>query len=216
MSWTRLDDTWTDLPELSALDHQVRWHYLAMIQFCSRTKRFDGILRLADARRCSDIDEPAAAISTLVESQLLIHLPNNLIKVGRIEDHIPPPSVRENSARSKIRMQRHRKHKNGDHSECLSENCEQAKEKPAVDTQTGEVTAPVTRNTRTGQDRTGQAGTTKHHDLPILSVTTRILLLSVTGRFSKQIQLVKIQLVGRRIRSRGSRIWIGRRRDVRA
>lgn len=156
MSWTRLDDTWTDLPELSALDHQVRWHYLAMIQFCSRTKRFDGILRLADARRCSDVDEPAAAISTLVEAQLLMHLPSNLIKVSRIDDHIPPPSVRENSERSKIRMQRHRKHKNGDHSECLPENCEHAKEKPAVDTQTGEVTGPVTRNTRTGQDRTGQ------------------------------------------------------------
>ena len=156
MSWTRLDDTWTDLPELSALDHQVRWHYLAMIQFCSRTGRYDGILKLADARRCSDVDDPSAAISTLAEAQLLIHLPSNQIKVGRIDDHIPPPSIRESKEKTKNRVRRHRLHKNGDHSECLPDNCEHAKGEPPVDTSTGEVTGDVTRYTRTGQDRTGQ------------------------------------------------------------
>lgn len=152
MTWTRLDDTWTDLPELASLNFDVRWHYLAMIQFCSRTGRYDGVLKMSDARRCSDVEDPAQAINTLVTKELVALLSDNKVKVGRIEEHIPPPSVRENSSKTKVRMQRHRKHKNGDHSECLTEHCDQV----SVNTSTGEVTGVVTRNTGTGQDRTGQ------------------------------------------------------------
>ena len=152
MTWTRLDDAWTDLPELAALRFDVRWHYLAMIQFCSRTKRYDGVLKLADARRCSDVDDPAAAITELTTAGLLVQLSPSSIKVGHIDDHIPPPSVREHSAKTKIRMSRYRRHKNGDHSECIPGNCDQVK----VDTTTGEVTGDVTRNPGTGQDGTGQ------------------------------------------------------------
>lgn len=152
MTWTRLDDTWTDLPELAVLRFDIRWHYLAMIQFCSRTKRYDGVLKLADARRCSDVDDPAAAITELTSAGLLVQLSPSSIKVGRIDDHIPPPSVREHSAKTKIRMSRHRRHKNGDHSDCIPGNCDQVK----VDTTTGEVTGDVTRNPGTGQDGTGQ------------------------------------------------------------
>lgn len=45
-------------------------------------------------------------------------------------------------------MRQHRKHKNGDHSECLPANCDQAPP-------TRNATTPVTRNTRTGQDKAG-------------------------------------------------------------
>lgn len=154
MTWTRLDDTWTDLPELADLAHDVRWHYLCMIQFCSRTKRYDGVLKLADARRCSDIEDPASAIRILTTAGLLSNGQPGLVKVQRIEDHIPPPSVREASDKAKVRMARSRKHKNGDHSDCLPGNCPHI----TTDESTGEVkvTDVVTRNTRTGQDRTGQ------------------------------------------------------------
>lgn len=152
MTWTRLDDTWTDLPELADLPHDVRWHYLCMIQFCSRTKRYDGILKTADARRCSDVDDPVGAMSTLFGADLIHPLPEGQIKVGRIEDHIPPPSVREASEKTAIRMRRSRAHKNGDHSLCLPDNCKHL----SVDSHTGEVTGSVTRNTRTGQDGTGR------------------------------------------------------------
>lgn len=152
MSWTRLDDRWTDLPEIAALPFEVRWHYLAMIQFCSRTGRFDGVLKLTDARRCSDVEDPADAVAQLQTAGLLAPAGERMLKVVRIDEHIPPPSVREHSARTKVRMQRHRKHKNGDHSECLAGNCDQVQ----IDTVTGEVTDAVTRNPRTGQDRTGQ------------------------------------------------------------
>ena len=50
MTWTRLDDTWTDQPVMGDLAFDVRWHYLAMIQFCSRTQRYDGMLKMPAAR----------------------------------------------------------------------------------------------------------------------------------------------------------------------
>lgn len=160
MTWTRLDDTWTDLPELADLPHAERWHYLCMIQFCSRTLRYDGVLKVADARRCSDLDDPDIALDHLAAVGLVVRQADGRVKVVRIDEHIPPPSVRENAERSKVRMQRMRAHKNGDHSLCLPDKCEHV----AVDQTTGEVTttdapvtAPVTRNTGTGQDGTGQA-----------------------------------------------------------
>lgn len=149
MTWTRLDDTWTDDQVLAELSFADRWHYLAMIQFCSRTKKYDGILRPADARRCSDHPEPGAALSNLEAVGLVINVGNGY-KLPLIDDHIPPPSVREASEKSKVRMRRMRQHKEGNHADCLPKHCDQA---PT----TGEVTGDVTRNTGTGQDGTGRA-----------------------------------------------------------
>lgn len=162
MTWTRLDDTFTDSSDLAGLAHDVRWHYLAMIQFCSRTKRYDGVLKIADALRCSDVSDPAGAVDCLTTVGLVSNGEPGTVKLVLIDDHIPPPSVRENSEQSKVRMRRMRKHKNGDHSTCLPDQCKRVQ----VDPSTGEVssaevttvTAPVTRNTRTGQDGTGLYG----------------------------------------------------------
>lgn len=157
MTWTRLDDTWTDDQVLAELSFPDRWHYLAMIQFCSRTKKYDGILRTTDARRCSDHPDPVAAIDNLVATGLVVALEKGF-KIPLIDDHIPPPSVRESSEQSRIRKQRSRKHKNGDHSMCLPENCNKAPGTgDATEGASGDVTGDVTRDTGTGQDRTGQA-----------------------------------------------------------
>ena len=157
MTWTRLDDLWVDGTELAELSYEDRWHYLCLIQFCSRTQRYDGILRVADARRSSDLDDPDAALDRLVAIGLVHRQPDGRVKVGRIDEHIPPPSVRNAADASRVRKQRSRAHKNGDHSMCLPEHCEHTR----VDKQTGEVTSPVTprvtRDTGTGQDGTGQA-----------------------------------------------------------
>lgn len=147
MSWTRLDDTWTDSTVLADLDFADRWHYLAMIQFCSRTGKVDGQLRVIDARRCSDHPEPDQAVRNLADAELVTIGPHT-VTVNHIADHVPPPSVRENAERSKIRMQRMRKHRAGDHSECLPDKCEQALQ--------GDRLNDVTRNTGTGRDGTGQ------------------------------------------------------------
>lgn len=147
MSWTKLDDRWTDSTDFEDLPHATRWHYLAMIQFCSRTEKFDGVMRYTDARRCSDVDDPNVALDALASAGLL-RLDEDRVHVLRIEDHVPPPSVRKNAEQTKVRMQRMRKHKNGDHSMCSPEKCPHAP---------GAVTGPVTRNTGTGQDGTGRA-----------------------------------------------------------
>ena len=38
MTWTRLDDRWAERAVLAQLSYETRWHYLAMIQFCSRER----------------------------------------------------------------------------------------------------------------------------------------------------------------------------------
>lgn len=145
MSWTRLDDRWTDRKELSAVSYEIRWHYLAMIQFCSRTDRIDGYLRLADARRCSDVEDADGAHTALVALGLVERVDGGL-RLIEIGDHVPPPSVRMSAEKTKDRVRRHRAHKAGDHSLCLPDHCEFSS-----------VTSDVTRYPGTGQDGTGQA-----------------------------------------------------------
>lgn len=145
MSWTRLDDGWTDDPIVNELSHDDRWHYIALIQFCSRTRKYDGCVRYVDAKRCSDHPDPDLALKNM-HALRLVTIDGDHVKLNRLEEHIPPPSIRDNAKNSRIRMQRMRKHAVGDQSESMPD-CEKAV--------TRDVTAPVTRNTRTGQDRTG-------------------------------------------------------------
>lgn len=155
MTWTRLDDAWTDMPELAALDLAARWHYLAMIQFCSRTERINGVMKRADARRCSDVDDPEAALAVLRSAGLVLEHPGNDVKVVRIADHIPPPSVRKASEAAKLRKRRERAHRAGDHSSCLPGNCDRAPDSRPDEAVKREVTSDVTRDIGTGRDGTG-------------------------------------------------------------
>lgn len=146
MTWTRLDDGWTDLPVFESLPYEARWHYLALLQFCSRTSRYDGIVRGADARRCSDVDKPAEAMMTLTDAGLVaIH--ERGYRLPFINDHVPPPYLRDESRKAgqRLRKQRERMHKNGAHNLCDPEHCPSAP-----------VTGDVPRDTGTGRDRTGR------------------------------------------------------------
>lgn len=154
MTWTRLDDRWTESPEFDKLGGEISWHYLCMIQYCSRAEKYDGRMPTRRALRCSPAEDPDAALAAL-EQAGLVRVDGGEVIVLRIEEHVPPPSVRESSEKTKLRVQRHRKHKNGDHSTCLPEHCDQAPREPV----TRDVTGDVTRYTGTGRDRTGQAGT---------------------------------------------------------
>ncbi|NLF16745.1 MAG: hypothetical protein GX595_05750, partial [Lentisphaerae bacterium] len=71
MTWTRLDDAWTDLPVLADLSLAARWHYLCLIQFCSRSGNYDGKIRVVDALRCSDVPEPRQAMNDLHRAGVL-------------------------------------------------------------------------------------------------------------------------------------------------
>jgi hypothetical protein len=150
MTWTRLDDTFADAPEWEHVSFEARWLYLALVQFCSRTKRYDGTLPLSRARGCSDVGDATKCLDEL-QSIGRVTVTRNEVTLPKIDEHIPPPSVRLESERAKLRMRRLRAHKANDHSLCLAKNCEHAPDKP--------VTPVVTGNTRTGQDGTGPAVT---------------------------------------------------------
>jgi hypothetical protein len=149
LTWSRLDDGWTDSPVLAALSYETRWHYLAMIQFCSRTGRYDGVVPARDALRCSDVPDPHRCIEDLVAQELVVTR-DVTYRVTRIDDHVPPPHLRDEK-RKKDAAERKRKsrlHQRGDHTYCSH---------PLEDV-TREVTRDVTRDVGTGQDGTGQDG----------------------------------------------------------
>lgn len=143
MSWTRLDDGWTDRPVLAGLPYDVRWHYLALVQFCSRTSRYDGLVRGADARRCSDVIDPAGALQTLVDHGLLV-LEEDGYRVVQIDEHVLPPHLRDEQrkASQRERKRRERAHRTGNHAYCQPDRCE-------------EVTRDITSDVGTGRDGQG-------------------------------------------------------------
>jgi hypothetical protein len=143
VSWTRFDDLFTDQSCWDGVSYEARWHYLALVQTCSRQGRWDGWLPLANARRASDVPNPDGCLSELERVGLVAVVGDNVI-VRRIDEHVPPAYIRENAAKTRERMRRKRAHDRGDHSLCGSD-C--VVPRP--------VTGVVTRNTGTGRDRTG-------------------------------------------------------------
>lgn len=126
MGWTRLDDGWSDQQILAGLPVETRWHYLAMIQYCSRTQRFDAFIRAVDAKRCSDIDHPDAALRQLVDVGLIVADRGGYVVVKMEEDHAPPLWVRNRTESNKQAQRRKRAHDAGQHSLCLPSNCKLA------------------------------------------------------------------------------------------
>jgi hypothetical protein len=126
VTWTRLDDRWTERPVFEQLGPDASWHLLCMIQHCSRNALYNGVMTLKTALRASLVDDPETALALLLGAGLVEQLPDGTVKVVEIDEHIPPPSVRDATEATKIRTRRWRKHKNGDHSDCLAENCPHA------------------------------------------------------------------------------------------
>ncbi|MEV8635393.1 hypothetical protein AB0395_27420 [Streptosporangium sp. NPDC051023] len=148
MSWTRYDDLFTERPDWDGVSYPARWHYLAMVQACSRQRRWDGRMPLTRARRASDVDDPDGCLAELAGAGW-VRPEGDVVILPLIAEHIPAPSIRDNAEKSKIRMRKSRAHRNGDHSLCDPDRCEKAASLRTV-------TPPVTRNTGTGRDGTGQ------------------------------------------------------------
>lgn len=170
MTWTRLDDLWTEQKEIVGLSLEARWHYLCLIQLCSRSGRYDGVVRRNDALRCSDIDDPKAAMNEIYKAGMVtVH--GSEVKLVRIEEHVPSPSTLAKTERDRIRKRRQRAHDNGDHSTCYRQRCEHGvldeptpkRGKSRVTSHVTEglgqshvtVTREVTRDVGTGRDGTG-------------------------------------------------------------
>ncbi|RZT87436.1 hypothetical protein EV383_4360 [Pseudonocardia sediminis] len=128
MTWTRLDDGWTDRPVFDDVPYDCRWHYLCLVQFCSRTSRYDGKIRAADARRCSDLPDPVTAMSVLAAAGLIEVGTDGAVTLPKIEEHVPPPSLRDEGRKERQRAEKRRSrlHIRGDHTECLPERCPKA------------------------------------------------------------------------------------------
>lgn len=128
MSWSRFDDNWSNRPAFDDLDFPARWHYIRLIQRCSADGRYDGVLPYRLAMRCSDVPDPEAVLAAL-ENVDLIEIEDKAVTVLEIDQHIPPPYIRDNVVKSAKRMRRMRRRKNDE-----------------------AVTGDVTRNTGTGRD----------------------------------------------------------------
>jgi hypothetical protein len=145
MTWTRLDDGFTDRQIFEDLTYEARWHYLAMVSFCSRTNRYDGFIRGADARRCSDVPDPAKALVQLANHGIVAPVDGGYV-LPLIDEHVPPPHLRDEKRKQdqRDRKRRERQHRKGDHTYCSHD--------PEGDT--SRVTSPVT----SGRDGTGRDG----------------------------------------------------------
>ncbi|MFT3971807.1 MAG: hypothetical protein QM695_16400 [Micropruina sp.] len=153
MTWTRLDDLWTEQKEITDLSFEARWHYLCLIQACSRSMRTDGVIREVDALRCSDVEEPRAAMNEIYKAGLIqVATGDNgkkTVKLLRVDDHLPSASTIAKTEADRIRQQRSRKHKSGDHSMCYRQRCDQG----VLDEPTpSRVTSHVTENKQIEQD----------------------------------------------------------------
>ena len=151
MSWSRFDDNWTRKIQSLGISYPARWHYMAMIQTCSATNRYDGRMLPAEARSCSDVEDPMGCLAELERIGLVTRDTSSdgeRYIVIDIADHVPPPHLRDKKRKADqvTRQHRSRAHKAGDHSLCLPGKCPEA-----------EVTSEVTRDigTVTGQDGPG-------------------------------------------------------------
>lgn len=103
MTWTRLNDGWTDSPEISTLSFTARWHYLSMIQWCSKNALYDGLIRAVDARRCSDVPDVAASLAELVATHRIVQDGDSYVVVD-IDQHIPLEHLRSPETLARLAM----------------------------------------------------------------------------------------------------------------
>lgn len=154
MTWTRLSDNWCESNALERLPIAHRWHYLCMIQYCSRSERYDGIMNRSQALRCSDIEHPESALADLMAAGFIQPVDDRLIRLVEIDEHVPSAAQRERKERDKLRKRRERAHAKGDHSLCIRESCSAARNTSEHVTRT--VQGNFLQTVGTGQDRQGQ------------------------------------------------------------
>lgn len=141
------------------MDYEARWHYLAMVQYCSRNERYDGRLSLISVRKASDGADHERTLAILVEAGLVRNVDGATFELVRIRQHIPPPYMRDpvRKERQRDEKRRSRLHAKGEHGECLPASCDRA------------GNADVSTDTGTGQDGPGQEVPPVTHEAEIRS-----------------------------------------------
>lgn len=127
MSWNRYDDRFTTAKAWDGVSFAARWHYMALVELCGSTERYDGTVPFRLALGCSDVPDPAACIDELVTAGVLT-TSTDTVTVATIDEHIPPPGERQENLlprkRKNTAANRKRKCENGEHSRhCPLDTC---------------------------------------------------------------------------------------------
>lgn len=154
MSWLRYDDRFTSGRVWDGVSYSARWHYLALVELCGSTGRYDGVAPLQLALGCSDVPDAAGCHAELAVAGVL-KIDQKSVTVVTINEHIPPPGERNENLLPRKRANtvdwRKRKCEAGEHSkDCPSATCP-AKLAHRRERDTDRVTGYA----GTGLDRTG-------------------------------------------------------------
>lgn len=183
MSWLRYSDDYTQDRVWENVGYEARWHFKALIEACSQSRRWDGALSRRLAERASDVPDPAECLRELHAAGLICvtdgvtdhasgtqgHAPDCVtdhapgIAIPTIEDHIPSESNRDENRlprkRANTAAWRARKCAAGAHSkDCPPDTCElklAKKAARAAKAGNGGVSDSVTAHAGTGRDGTG-------------------------------------------------------------
>jgi hypothetical protein len=207
VSWLRYSDDWTRDRAWDGVSYEARWHFMALMEMCSQSRRWDGCIPLTHARRASDVPDPdqclvelqAGGFICVTESvtgnadATLGHAPDCVtdhapgVAVPTVEDHIPTEANRDENRlprkRANTAAWRTRKCAGGDHSkDCPPDTCELKLAKKAVRAAkagNGSVSESVTTHAGTGRDGTGPTTLTSSKSESRSNLST-----DVEGKFS--------------------------------
>lgn len=181
MSWLRYSDDFTTDRAWDGVSYEARWHYKALVEECSQSRRWDGKVPMTRALRVSDVPDPARCIEELAEAGWLRVTGNEDgnadgyavgnaagIAIPSISYHVPPEGMRDDHLlprkRHNVAAFRARKCSGGEHSkDCPAKTCpvKLAKKETALAEPDGAVvTGRVTGNAGTGLDGTGRTTST--------------------------------------------------------
>lgn len=184
MSWLRYSDDYTRDRIWDGMSYEARWHFKALVEECSQSRRWDGWMPLGRALRASDVPDPSGCLIELRQAGIVCvtgdvtgntvgntidyatHIDDCVtdhalgIALPTIEDHIPTEGNRDENLLPRKRANqaawRARKCAGGNHS----------KECPAA-------TCPVKLAKKAAHDQQAQTD----------SVTERVTDLAGTGRY---------------------------------
>ena len=99
-------------------------YLFGLIQHCSRSNTYDGRLKPFAARTIAEVDDPDAVLAHLNDAGQ-IQWDGKLCVVLHLDDHLPPPHMREEARKpaERNKKRRQRAHAKGNHSLCSFPAC---------------------------------------------------------------------------------------------
>ena len=118
MTWAKLGDTFIDDPDLLALPRGVRLLHVEAIVWCCKHLT-DGQIRGHVLPRLTDEPDPLGAAAQLVAAGFWRTSGEGWEVVGFLDDQPSRQQVEQRHEDSRLRQERSRRHRAGDHSQCM-------------------------------------------------------------------------------------------------